>query len=200
MNPLDATHQRWHGRRVAILAERLSRYIPPESRVMDIGCGDGRLAARLLVIRPDIKISGFDVLPRPATAIQVQMFDGHRLPCDDGSVDIALLVDVLHHTEDPSALLKEAARVGSNGVVLKDHVLKGPLAHTTLRFMDWVGNAKHGVSIPYNYWTEEEWRSCFAALGLRLHVWQTDVRLYPWPASILFDRSLHVITRLSACT
>jgi ubiquinone/menaquinone biosynthesis C-methylase UbiE len=197
MKPLGATHQRWHGRRVALLADRLSKYIPPGARVADIGCGDGQVAAHLVRMRPDIVISGFDVLPRAATAIPVQLFDGLHLPCADGSVDFALMVDVLHHTEDPTALLQEAARVGSQGIVLKDHVLKGPFAQTTLRLMDRVGNAKHGVSMPYNYWTEQEWHSSFAALSLHPDIWQTDVAMYPWPASLLFDRSLHVIARLS---
>ena len=33
----------------------------------------------------------------------------------------------------------------------------GFLAGPTLRFMDWIGNARHGVALPYNYWSAQEW-------------------------------------------
>ena len=70
------------------------------------------------------------------------------------------------------------------------------LAGPTLRFMDWVGNAPHGVALPYNYWPERRWREAFGRLGLKPVVWEKDLRLYPPPARFLFDRSLHFICRL----
>jgi ubiquinone/menaquinone biosynthesis C-methylase UbiE len=50
-----------------------------------------------------------------------------------------MFVYVLHHTNDPEVLLREAQRVALKAVVLKDHTRNGLLAYTTLRFMDWVG-------------------------------------------------------------
>ena len=67
----------------------------------------------------------------------------------DASFDVVMFVDVLHHTDDPLLLLQEAQRVGKI-ILVKDHFRKGFLAGPTLRFMDWVGNAHHGVVLPYN--------------------------------------------------
>ncbi len=50
----------------------------------------------------------------------------------------------------PARLLAEAKRVSRGGIVIKDHFREGVLADATLRFMDWVGNAQHGVVLPYN--------------------------------------------------
>ena len=44
--------------------------------------------------------------------------------------------------------------MAARGIVLKDHTRNGLFSGSTLRFMDWVGNARHGVRLPYNYWPE----------------------------------------------
>jgi len=106
------------------------------------------------------------------------------------------LIDVLHHTADIERLLAEAKRVSRNAIILKDHVSKGLLDDSTLRFMDWIGNARHGISLPYNYWTEEQWHRAFENLKLSIHYWDADIGLYSWPATLLFDRSLHFIATL----
>ena len=82
-------------------------------------------------------------------------------------------------------------------IVLKDHPMGGILDYHTLRFMDWVSNAPHGVVLPYNYWPEHKWRSTFDAEGLRIVKWQTQLGLYPFPASLIFGRGLHFIAALS---
>ena len=132
---------------------------------------------------------GIDVLVRPETKIPVEPFDGRRLPCGDKSFDVVSFIHVLHHTDDPTILLKEAKRVARKIIALKDHTMDGVLAYQTLRFMDWVGNASHGVALPYNYWPEHKWRATFAAIGLRIADWQARLDLYPFPASLVFERA-----------
>lgn len=183
-------------RRVRVLSAALSDLIPDAATVLDVGCGDGLIDRLIGERRPDLTISGVDVMVRPATHIPVEPFDGQTLPLGDGSLDVVMLVDVLHHTDDPERLLGEALRVARAAVVVKDHTLDGVLAGPTLRFMDWVGNAPHGVALPYNYWPERRWREAFARLGVEPSVWIGRLKLYPPPASWLFDRSLQFIARL----
>jgi SAM-dependent methyltransferase len=184
-----------HTRRVDVLARHLSlpSVIPRRSTVVDVGCGDGRLTALIGRQRPDSEFSGIDVLVRPETAVPVRPFDGTTIPFDDRSVDVVLFVDVLHHTHDPMVLLREAQRVARRAIVIKDHTMDGFLAGATLRFMDRIGNARHGVALPYNYWTSEQWDRAIRELGLRAAVWKRDLGLYPKPAQWLFERSLHFI-------
>ncbi len=197
MSLVDRVHEgHVHRRRVRVLARHLAEMLPRDARVLDVGCGDGRLAQAVLALRPDLTISGIDVLVRADAAIPVMPFDGVHIPYGDRSVDAVLFVDVLHHTTDPMTLLREAARVARHAIVLKDHVADCLLALPTLRFMDRVGNARHGVALPYNYWRQGQWRDAFAALGLTIEEWRERLGLYPPVASLLFDRSLHVIARL----
>jgi SAM-dependent methyltransferase len=183
-------------RRIRVLTAALARVIPERAKVLDVGCGDGNIAKALLEARPDLEIEGIDVLVRQTTHIPVTHFDGTRVPFGDKSFDAVMFVDVLHHTDDPMVLLREAKRVARRAVVLKDHCRDGVLANSTLRFMDWVGNARDGVSLPYNYWPETRWREAFAELELKADPWQPRLGLYSWPFSMAFDRRLHFVTAL----
>ena len=107
-----------------------------------------------------------------------------------------MFVDVLHHANDPMILLSEAKRAARKVILVKDHTMDGPFAYATLRFMDWVGNAHHNVALPYNYWPEARWRDAFGTLHLMIDRWQSTVRLYPFPASLIFHRRLHFIAQL----
>ena len=188
-------------RRVRVLTQQIAELLPKAevepTRVLDVGCGDGSIARAVMDIRPDVEIVGIDVLVRPETHISVTEFDGTRIPHDDGGFDAVMFVDVLHHTDDATVLLREAARVART-VVIKDHLADGLLAQPTLRLMDWVGNAHHGVVLPYNYWPRSRWDRAFAEVGLSVEEWRTGLGLYPAPATWLFDRGLHVVTRLAA--
>jgi hypothetical protein len=104
--------------------------------------------------------------------------------------------DVLHHTAEPRELLCEASRVARNAVAIKDHLLSGMLAGPTLAFMDRVGNRRFGVALPYNYWTRAQWMAAFSELSLVPEVWDQKLELYPFPASLVFDRSLHFVAKL----
>jgi SAM-dependent methyltransferase len=197
MSALDGMHERYVlGRRVRVIARHLADLVPHGSEVLDVGAGDGAVAYALTRERPDLRAQGIDVLVREGTRIPVRSFDGSHIPCGDHSVGTVLLVDVLHHTDDPAALLRESARVMRDAVVVKDHVVQGAFAMPTLRFMDRVGNARHGVRLPYNYLTREQWDDAIARAGLQVDAWVPRLGLYPPPATWLFDRRLHFAARL----
>jgi ubiquinone/menaquinone biosynthesis C-methylase UbiE len=197
MTLIESIHEGYvFGRRVRSLAENLAALLPPNATVLDVGCGDGALAQRIMGQRPDVEIKGIDVLIRGRTHIPVEKFDGQKIPFADGSFDVVLFVDVLHHMTDPLVLLREAVRVARQGILLKDHTANGILAYPTLRFMDRVGNARHGVVLPFNYWTRQQWMDAFYSLGLSVGAWKKHLSLYPWPANWIFGRSLHFVAWL----
>lgn len=185
------------GRRVQRLSRHLAELIPPHAQVLDVGCGDGALTRALGAIRSDLTVQGIDVLVRPESEYPVVPFDGSTIPFADASFDVVLFIDVLHHTDDPMVLLREAKRVARRGILMKDHLLQGPLAGATLRFMDRVGNARYGVALPLNYWTPDRWRKAFATLGLT-GSWRCSLNLYPRPARWVFERRLHFLTFLES--
>lgn len=183
-------------RRAAILARHLAPLLPKNGHVLDVGCGDGAVSQAILRLRTDVSIEGIEVLSRETSGIAVTNYDGTKIPFGDRSYDAIMMVDVLHHATDPAQVLREAARVASQCVVIKDHLAEGWLAATTLRFMDRVGNARHRVALPYSYWSRAEWEREFARARLSPAIWKERLNLYPWPASLVFDRRLHFVGKL----
>lgn len=189
-----------HGRRVESLKRGLLSVLPSSGKLLDIGCGDGLLASRIAAERTELSIEGIDVLVREDTHIPVTAFDGQRFPYADNSFDAVMFVDVLHHTDNPQQLLAEAKRVSRECIVLKDHNCNGLLAHSTLRFMDRVGNQRFGVELPYNYLSRQQWQTLFQNVGLSETEYLAHIDLYPLLLKPFFERQLHFINRLSVET
>jgi SAM-dependent methyltransferase len=185
------------GRRVTVLAEAICAMLPKEASVVDVGCGDGTIASLCQAKRPDIGIEGIDVFVRPHTKVPVQGFDGETLPFESKSRDVVTFVDVLHHTQNPARLLQEAARVARKAVIIKDHLANNRFDFSVLALMDWVGNAPHGVTLPYNYLSQDEWDRLVAQQGLRGEQVITALPLYSYPLNIAFGRNLHFLGRFS---
>jgi ubiquinone/menaquinone biosynthesis C-methylase UbiE len=198
MNTIAKLHEkRVHGRRVDSLLRNLKGLIPENSSVLDVGCGDGLLASLIQEQVPGSSLQGIDVLIRPDTKIPIAEFDGITIPMEDNSVDVVMMVDVLHHTDDPEIMVREAKRVARKWFVIKDHTRNGLLAYSTLRFMDWVGNAHHGVALPYNYLSKQEWLSLFERNQMEIETWNPKLDIYGMPGDLLFGRALHFCARLN---
>ncbi len=197
MNFAEQLHESYGlGRRVRVLSRHLERLLPENGLILDVGCGDGTLDTSLQNLRPDLSIEGIDVLVRPEVKIPIREFDGLVIPHPDDAFDCVVFVDVLHHSLDTIQLLREAKRVSRGFIVIKDHRRNGFLAQQTLRFMDDVGNKRFGVHLPHHYWSQAQWDSAFSELALSVVQWKQDLAIYPWPASMLFDRGLHFVAQL----
>lgn len=145
------------------------RHLPPRLHsclegavtVLDIGAGDGRLASQLQQTNPALTVVGVDVHLQPEPRIPVAHYDGARLPFPDDSFDIVMLVDVLHHDENPERVLREALRVAADRVIVKDHYWSTTWDRIVLTVADYLGNRAYGVSLPYNFLRMEQWFSIF---------------------------------------
>lgn len=186
-------------RRADLLADALVPLLAGSRRILDVGCGDGCLAGQVQARLPGAFVAGVDVLARPAAPVPLVRYDGRRLPCATGSFDAVMLVDVLHHAEDPAVMLREAARV-SPVVVVKDHLRHGPWSAAMLGFLDWVGNRPYGVGLEYRYLGRAAWRGLFAELSLDVERFQEGLDLYPWPFNLVFRPGYHFVARLRART
>jgi SAM-dependent methyltransferase len=183
-------------RRVRALSAAIAPLLPRSARVIDVGCGDGLLSEELLRLRPDLRIEGVDVLVRDRTPIPVRQFDGQHLPFPDRQFDISMAIDVFHHAAAPGELMAEMKRVSRDRIVIEDHLAHGLPSRLLLRTMDWVGNAPHGVRLPYNYWTESEWRAVWARTGIQPTTMIRRLNLYAFPLSVICDADLHFLVTL----
>ena len=103
--------------------QTLARLVPPGSRVLDLGCGDGAMLAHLKQTRActgyGIEIDDANVLAcvkRGVNVIQLNLDEGLSL-FDDASFDVVLQVDTLQHLRNAEVMLRETVRVGRIGIV-----------------------------------------------------------------------------------
>ena len=103
--------------------EIIAALVPPGSRVLDLGCGNGEVLAHLARTRGcsgyGIELDDANVhaaLRQGIDVIQLDLEEGLAL-FDDRSFDVVLQLDTLQHLRNTERMLRETARVGRIGIV-----------------------------------------------------------------------------------
>ena len=92
-------------------------------RLLDLGCGTGALAERVLGVAPGAHLTCVDLSPRMAEAARARLAgraevilgDAERLPFHDAGFDAAWCNDSFHHYPDPERAAFQAWRVLAPG-------------------------------------------------------------------------------------
>ena len=179
------------------LVRVIGGFLPESARILDIGCGNGSFAHDLMKAKPRLNIVGVETRPHPNCLIQQCVYDGENLPFAEGHFDYVLLINVLHHTNDPALVLAEAARVARHGVVIKDHYANTRFDFYTLVAMERIGNAFMNISQPYNFFSEKQWNAVFDRVGLRTESVRKRFVSYNAIIDLIFGRNLHFIAKVA---
>lgn len=113
---LDNEDRHWwyRGRRRIVLDEIGRLHVKPGARILDAGCGSGRLLDELTAYG---EVSGLDHNP---DSVEIARERGHPdvrqgvvedLPWEDGTFDLITCLDVVEHTADDRVTLRELGRV-----------------------------------------------------------------------------------------
>ena len=188
---MAALHGPIYRSRLRELVARITPHLRPGDRVLDVGCGNGTLGRALMEASPKVVVEGLERFARGGEPIVVHRYEGGRMPFPDGAYDAVIVADVLHHEEDPDALLRECARVSRRLVIVKDHQVKGLLAQQRVSFMDWAANAPYGVKCLYRYNTPAQWAALPGKLGLEVVEQLGSMKVYPPVVNAVFGGGLH---------
>jgi ubiquinone/menaquinone biosynthesis C-methylase UbiE len=158
--------RRVYGHRARWTARKLTQFIKPTDRVLDIGAGDCRLAL-LLKKKIGCEVVPVDVEDFNETDLPLTLFDGKHLPFPDNSFDVVLLIFVLHHAEDVKPVLEEARRVSRKSVVVFEDVTSGLWDRMMFRgFHHWLAWSEK-ISYPFREWRPSQWTQLALSLGMK---------------------------------
>jgi len=147
------------------------------ARVVDVGCGDGRLAAQM--VRAGLHVTGIEPeaylrerFLEQVTAVDPQSIavDGlaDRLPFADGRVRHVVMTEVLEHVADPSKALAELRRVLTPDGML---CLSVPTSYTELVY--WRLHPRYAKNATHErIFTKPELRRLILASGFRIERWE----------------------------
>lgn len=139
--------------------------LPKDTPILDIGSGNG-LAAHLL------KEKGFNIIPLDIHEghyhpdVKPMLYDGKTLPFPDNHFDCGIILTVLHHVEDPDALLKEIMRVCRSLVIIED-IYEGTFSKYLTWYLDTAANLWYSPC-PHTNKDDKGWRNTFNNMQLKL--------------------------------
>ena len=171
--------------------DEIGQYLPPQGRVLDIGCGFGLFSLYFAATRPRLHISGFDLnANRIATArlaaaklgianVAYEVKDARAFR-EGEEFNAADMLDIIHHIpfEATEPLLRAvAASLALGGVLLvKDVDTRPSYKRLFTRCLDLVMDPR----TPVRYWSAVELQDLLETLGFRVNRHQMrDALPYP---------------------
>ena len=131
----------------------IAQLVPPGSRVLDLGCGNGAMLSYLQRERGctgyGVEIDDANVLAcvqRGVNVIQRNLEEGLSL-FEDNSFDVVLQLDTLQHLRNTVDMLRETARIGKQGIVSFPNFAHWPHRLSVLR-----GRMPVTRSLPYQWY------------------------------------------------
>jgi methionine biosynthesis protein MetW len=132
----------------------ISEIVPPNSRVLDLGCGEGELlewlAKNKAVDARGVELSGAKVQRAIARGVSVFQCDIAQALADypDQAFDYVILSQTLQETLRPLQVMREMLRVGRRAIVAFPN-----FGHWTVRLsMLWTGRAPRTKLFPYEWY------------------------------------------------
>jgi len=164
-------------------------------KILDIGGGTGLIAHAVQILFPPAKVTSLDVEDRFFSHLPVEttVFDGTKLPFDDGSFAAATINNVIHHVsrEDRAPLMAEVRRVVRGPVYIKDHLSTGKLDHVRLAVLDLLGNLPFSGMLAARYLSRSEWNALARGAGYSID-WGRRRSYRGGPFALAFPNRLEV--------
>ena len=157
----------WHIRkRAEVKTRRIKPWLEKGSRILDVGSGNGGVCK--LLSEREVEVTALDVKNKSFyKEIEPVIYDGNKMPFDDGAFEKVTVLTVLHHCKNPEQVLAEAIRVADKEVLLIEDVYKNPFQKYLTFFTDSLVN-NEWFRHPHTNKTEKQWEALFKELNIEV--------------------------------
>ena len=142
-------------------------FISKGSKILDLGCGSG-IVGKTFKDFFQAELIGVDIQDCRVANIPFQVYNGKNLPFSEKTFVVVLINYVLHHSEDPIALLKEAKRVTKDKIIIFEDLSEGFLSKLICKIHGSSFDRFFGNPTKASFKTESEWEKIFQELGLNI--------------------------------
>lgn len=179
--------------------DQIGRYLPPDGRVLDVGCGFGLFSLYYAQVFPGLELRGLDINPRRIAMarraavrlglgnVMYELGDAAAYRADDLYAG-AYMLDIVHHIPEEAArpLLEQLLKALNPGgrLIIKD-------VDTRPRYKRWFTHCLDRLmdpKTPVRYWSSEELEALLAAVGF-------SVRREPMVDYLPYPHVLYVCER-----
>ena len=148
---------------------RIKQFIQPNDIVLDLGCGSCCLGTQL----SGVKVINMDIVNKSKCGAPI-IYDGHKIPLPNKSVDISICAFVLHHTNNQIELLSELSRVTKRVILIFEDT---PEYKIDDLFTNFHGGSHWGKG---SFHCNETWEKIFNRLGMKVILNDRIGRIYPF--------------------
>ena len=152
--------------RASFITDLILPYIKDKDRVLDLGAGSGKVAEHILG-KKDVKMTLLDVTDKyKDTNLEIELYDGEKIPYKSNYFDCVLIVFTLHHCEEPDLVLREAARVTKNKILVFEDKVDGKIGFFLLEIWHTAVSFLIGEGLFYSFRSDKAWKRKFEKLDL----------------------------------
>lgn len=161
--------------------QRISRFVSPPGRLLDIGCGTGTFPE--VASQSGWEAWGFEISQKGFELSKIRLkgraISGTLKDIQDAWADCITLFSVVEHNMNPLGILEEAVRICRPGGWIVFNVPNANSMETFVSLtlhLNWVGfNVSHSW-----YWTSQAVRAMATKVGLIPHRIESCLPLYRW--------------------